>query len=69
MHKAAQADSEEIVRLLIEKGANATLKNKQKQTPAQVAASPEIKQVIQMAEFAKKVDADVASDDDEEDEE
>lgn len=57
------------MRLLIEKGAKAAIKNKQKQTPAQVAASPEIKQLIQMAEFAKKVDADVASDDDDDEEE
>ena len=64
MHLAASKGSEEIVRLLIEKGAKVSLKNKQKQTPANVASSPEVKKIIQMAEFATKIDADVASDDD-----
>lgn len=68
LHLAAVNGSEDVVRLLIEKGAKVTLKNKQKQSPAAAASTPEVKAIIQQAEFATKIDADVASDDDDEEE-
>jgi len=64
LHLAASRDDESSVKLLIEKGAKFTLKNKQKQLPINVTSSAEVKKLLQMAEFATKLDDDVASDDD-----
>jgi len=67
LHLATRADHVELVRLLLESGANPNIMNKNKQTPKTLTKTKAIVDVISSAVLASQMsDADFASDDENE---